>query len=653
MRSILRPLAALGIALIVVSCGGGGGSSGSSGSSLVPTSQPPGPAPIGTVKLQLNVPPKSATTGRAPAYVSPATQSVSVSIDGNAATVQNLSPSSPNCSNAGAAYPLLCTVTLSASAGAHTVTIDTFDQPNAAGNSLSINSLSVTFVAGQSPNVPVVLAGVPASIAVYPTGPATKMALSPTAGLMFLAAQGTTSMPILVEALDADGNPIVGPGSPTLQVSVTGASSGSGIAVSALSTANPNEYTLSSTTPGDATLSVVATPAAALAGAPVTFHLSLLATVSVSTLAGSTGPGYADGTGAAAKFSRPRGVAYDPANGDFYVTDSADDSIRQVTPGGVVTTIAGSAPPAGSSGFADGPGSTALFSSPEGIVYDPADGNLYVTDAGNCAIRSVSPASPYTVTTVAGAVPTAKCGNHNAVGTLAQFRTVIGITVNPTTGTLYVVDSGNQEIRAITVPGYVVSTIAGSRSPGFSGSASSASSSAPSISTSSSHAFNGGPVYTDGSGSVATFLNPAGITFDPTNGDLYVTDSGDCAIRQISTASPYTVSTIVGVSPTICGFADGTKTTATFNDPRGIAYDSDNGDLYVTDTYNAAIRQVTLSGVVTTVAGVVSSIHHFGLANGLGPQALFYNPSQPVYDPALKSLILTDTYSRTIRQVEI
>ena len=651
MKSIVRPLAGLAIAVIVVSCGGGGGSPGSP---LVPSAQSPGSAPIGSVKLQLNIPPKSAATGRAPAYVSPATQSVSVAIDGGTPTVQNLSPSSPNCSNSGSAYPLLCTVTLSASAGAHTVTIDTFDQPNAAGHSLSVNSISVTFVAGQSPNVPVVLAGVPASIAVYPAASGNTMSLNPSVGLMFLAAQ-SNQLPILVEALDADGNPIVGPGSPALQVSVTGASSGSGIAVNALSTTNANDYALTSTGAGSATLSVVATPSAALAGAPVNLHLSLLATVMVSTIAGSAKPGFLDGTGAAASFNEPRGVAYDSANGDFYVTDSRNSSIRQVTPAGVVTTIAGPTPPMVSSGFVDGSGSTARFSSPAGIVYDPVDGKLYVTDAGNCAIRSVSPTAPYTVTTVAGfAPPSRTCGNFNAVGTASKFRAAIGITVNPTTGTLYVTDSRNNEIRAIAVPGYAVSTVAGSRSAGHSGSTSSSSSSSSSgSSSSSSSGAHGGATYVDGNGSVATFHYPVGITFDPTNGDLYVTDSEDCAIRQISTASPYTVSTLVGASPTACGFADGTATTATFNNPRGIAYDPDTGDLYVTDSFNSAIRQVTLSGVVTTVANVASSTRRFGLVDGFGPLATFDTPTQPVYDPALKSLILTDTHSNAIRQVAL
>ena len=652
MKSILRPLAGLALAVIAVSCGGGGASSSSS---FVPKAPQNGPAPVGSVQLQLKIPPKSATTGRAPAYVSPATQSVSVAIDGGAPTVQNLSPSSPNCSNAGAAYPLLCTVTLSASAGAHTVTINTFDQLNAAGNSLSVNSISVTFVAGQSPTVPVVLAGVPASIAVYPGGSpgAGTMLSMPSNSLYFLA--GQSALPVLVEALDADGNPIVGPGSPTLQVSVTGASSGSGIAVNAVSGANPNAFALSSSSPGTANLAIVATPAAALAGTALSLTEHLSATVLVSTFAGSGTRGFVDGGGSAALFNQPEGIAYDPSNGDFYVTDSVNDAVRQITSAGVVTTIAGGVPPTRRTGFVDGAGSTARFQYPTGIVYDPVDGNLYVTDTGNCAIRQVSPISPYTVTTVAGKSPPSRiCGNFNAVGTAARFRPSLGITVNPTTGTLYVADSVNGEIRAVTVPGYSVSTLAGSHK-GNSGSTSSSGSSGSSGSSSgsSSRGVRSGKTYKDGNGTAASFAYPIGITFDPTNGNLYVADTDDCAIRQVSTASPFAVSTLVGTSPTLCGFADGGATTAEFNNPRGIVYDPDNGDLYVTDTFNGAIRQVSLSGSVVTVANAVANTRSFGLLNGFGPFARFNNPTTPVYDSANKSLFVADRFTNTIRQIEL
>jgi len=106
----------------------------------------------------------------------------------------------------------------------------------------------------------------------------------------------------------------------------------------------------------------------------------------VSTLAGNGSGGSANGTGSAATFYGPRGLCLDAA-GNIYVADQANNMIRKITPAGVVTTVAGN----GGTGFTNGPALSAMFSSPTGVEFDPS-GNMYVSDAGNNAIRKITPA---------------------------------------------------------------------------------------------------------------------------------------------------------------------------------------------------------------------------------------------------------------------
>src|SRR5207248_2575455 len=133
----------------------------------------------------------------------------------------------------------------------------------------------------------------------------------------------------------------------------------------------------------------------------------------VTTLAGLAGiTGSADGTGSAARFSNPDGVATDPS-GNVYVADTFNHTIRQITPAGVVTTLAGLAR---SKGSADGTGSAAQFRSPNGVATD-SSGNVYVADAFNHTIRQITPAG--VVTTLAGQARS--YGSADGTGSAARF----------------------------------------------------------------------------------------------------------------------------------------------------------------------------------------------------------------------------------------
>jgi serine/threonine protein kinase, bacterial len=155
----------------------------------------------------------------------------------------------------------------------------------------------------------------------------------------------------------------------------------------------------------------------------------------VTTLAGSGAWGFADGLGSAAIFDSPSGVAVDGA-GNVYVADTLNNRIRKITPGGLVTTLAGS----GSSGGADGTGTAASFLHPAGMTID-GSGNLYVGDTGNNKIRKVTPDG--VVTTLGGS---GQVGHADGTGSAASFARPWGVAVDGS-GSVYVADALNHAIR--------------------------------------------------------------------------------------------------------------------------------------------------------------------------------------------------------------
>ena len=220
--------------------------------------------------------------------------------------------------------------------------------------------------------------------------------------------------------------------------------------------------------------------------------------VIVSTFAGNSEHGIADGEASAAQFFYPTGIAIDAA-GTLYVVDWGSDRIRKITPKGEVSTLAGS-----EEGFADGQGSAARFSHPFGIAID-AEGNLYVADSGNNRIRKITPEGE--VSTLAGSGKLFAVGSFaDGQGNAARFKWPLGIAIDMA-GNLYVADTFNNRIRKVTLKGEV-STLAGSEQ-GFS----------------------------DGQGSTAQFNSPSSIAVD-TAGNLYVADSTNNSIRKIVIKRP-------------------------------------------------------------------------------------------------------------------
>lgn len=163
------------------------------------------------------------------------------------------------------------------------------------------------------------------------------------------------------------------------------------------------------------------------------------------TLAGTAGSsGSADGTGSTARFNFPYSIAIDTA-GNVYVADTYNQTIRKITNAGVVTTLAGSA---GNAGSTNGTGSAARFNLPEGIAVDTA-GNVFVADTFNHTIRKVTSAG--IVTTFAGSA--GSFGSTDGTGSAARFRFPYDIAVD-TAGNVFVADTDNHTIRKITSAGW-------------------------------------------------------------------------------------------------------------------------------------------------------------------------------------------------------
>jgi len=339
-----------------------------------------------------------------------------------------------------------------------------------------------------------------------------------------------------------------------------------------------------------------------------TIRKIIISTKEVTTLAGLAGnSGSTDDTGSDARFNTPTGVAVDSA-GNIYVADRANSTIRLVTSAGAVTTYAGLA---GSTGYVDATGSNARFTFPSGVAVDSSD-VIYVADTDRNTIRKIS--SGGVVTTFAGlAIP--QGGSEDGNGTSARFRHPVSLAVD-SSGNVFVADTNNHTIRMVTSAG-VVTTLAGS-------------------------ALNIGSV--DGTGSTARFSSPGGIMVDGSD-NIYVADSNNHTIRQVTTGG--VVTTLIGRAG--FGFDDGTGNAARFTYPGGVAVDN-AGTLYIADYNSHTIRKITIGGVVTTLAGTAGLS---GSSDGFGSAARFNQPVGVALNSANTLLYVADSGNHTIREIDL
>jgi Immunoglobulin I-set domain/NHL repeat len=309
---------------------------------------------------------------------------------------------------------------------------------------------------------------------------------------------------------------------------------------------------------------------------------------------------------ATAFFPHPVGITAD-GSGSLYVTDSSTDSIQKISTAGVVTLLAGSN---GQAGAVDASGADARFNDPSGVT-SSSDGSLSVADSANGTLRRISTTGA--VSTLAGS--TSGRGNADGSGSAATFSSPLGVAQDGL-GNLYVADSLNNTIRKITVSG-VVSTLAGSA---------------------------GGGGSADGTGTNARFNHPTGVAVD-SSGNVYVADTLNNTIRKVSASG--VVTTVAGLTG-VSGFQDGVGNGALFNNPSGLAVDL-SGNLYLADSGNSVIRKIGPGGVVSTLAGLPGIA---GLMDGVGSEAWFNQPKSLVFNSS-GTLYVADTGNAAIRKITL
>ncbi len=284
----------------------------------------------------------------------------------------------------------------------------------------------------------------------------------------------------------------------------------------------------------------------------------------ITTVAGTGTQGYSGdgGPATAATLNLPWGVAVDGA-GDLFIADSFNNVIREVSPAGIITTVAGN----GKIGYSGDGGlaRNATFFDPRGVAVD-AVGDLFIADTYNDVIRKVSPSG--LITTVAGTGTQGYSGDGGPA-TAATLDGPWGVAVD-TTGNLFIADLGNRVIRKVS-PAGVITTVAGTGTQGYSG--------------------DGGPA------TAATLNAPWGVAVD-TAGNFFIADRYNDVIREVSPAGIITTDAGTGTQ----GYSGdgGPAPAAKFHEPTGVAVDA-AGDLFIADGWSDAVRRVT-AGLLPMVA---------------------------------------------------
>ena len=330
---------------------------------------------------------------------------------------------------------------------------------------------------------------------------------------------------------------------------------------------------------------------------------------------GYAGDGVSGGAGNAL-LNCPAGVAVD-GGGNVYFSDYYNDVVRKVDATGTITTVAGIAGACGYNG--DGAPATSFeLCHPFGLALDN-NGNLFIADSGNCRVRKLV-LSTDTISTYAG---TGSCSFFGDGGSAisAKVNVPSGVALDGS-GNLYIADTNNYRIRQVIKSTGIIGTVAGSGTYGFSG---------------------------DGAAATAAEITHVyeGVAVNNAGTKVTIADANNYRIRQFTVGG--NISTIAGTgAPGFFGDG-GAAISAQFNLPEGVAVTS-AGAVYVADRSNDRIRQFTVGGNISTVAG--NGGNKFPtLETGVPPQGVVFNNPTALIDDPSGNVFVNDSSNYIVRKL--
>lgn len=358
-----------------------------------------------------------------------------------------------------------------------------------------------------------------------------------------------------------------------------------------------------------------------------------------------------------ASLDTPTAIAFDNS-GNLLICDTGNSNIRSVTPGGIITKVAGIGAPAFDAD--NGTVATAAFSAPTGVAVDPL-GNIYVSDTGNQRIRMIAPSGVTSVFMGTG-LP-GSFGDGRQADT-AELRNPGNIFFD-SAGNFYVADIGNDRVRTVSPTG-LVSNFAGSGTAGAGGDGGLAYAAnlnllGIGIDPQNNVAIADGANYrvrlvTASNGFITSIAGDGVITYDPTNlifsgTTITFSDSTANRIRQFNLSTgAESLTVFAGTGAETFDDADDTALTARLNAPRGLNQDK-AGNIYFADSKNQVVREITPEGALVTLAGTGVTP---GIDMGDGALAVDAELSGPIdvaYDNTRKSLYILETSGARIRVI--